>query len=91
VWRDFSVLADVRFLLPATISPPDHRSPSGARYGLHAAVAAALRLSSLFEIELRATYAMIGYSLPNAIPSAPGSASILDESLVFGAGASFLY
>jgi len=90
-WGAFSLFADVRFLLPVTISPLDDRSPSGARYGLQAAVAAALRLSSLFEIELRTSHAMIGYSLPNALVGAHGDASILDQALVFGAGASFLY
>jgi hypothetical protein len=89
-WGLFSLFADARFLLPLTISPPGDRTPEGARYGLSLAAAAAMRLTTFFELEARASYAMVGYSLPSGIAGFNGSSSIYDQMLSFSLGATFL-
>lgn len=89
-WGAFSLFGDARFLLPVTISPPGDRSPEGIRYGLAIAVAAAMKITTFFEIETRAGYSLVGYSLPSGIAGMNGRASIYDEALSFSLGASFL-
>jgi hypothetical protein len=89
-WGLFSLFADARFLLPLTISPPGDRTPEGARYGLSLAAAAAMRLATFFELEARASYALVGYSLPSGIAGFSGSSSIYDQMLSLSLGATFL-
>ena len=90
-WDVFSIFGDARFLFPITISPPGDRTPSAGRYGLSVALAAALNITRMFEVEARVTYSMVSYELPSGNTNISRSSSIYDEALVFGLGASFLY
>jgi hypothetical protein len=89
-WGAFSLFGDARFLLPITISPPGNRTPEGLRYGASLALAAAMRITTFFELEARGSYALVGYSLPSGIVGSNRSASIYDEALSFSLGAAFL-
>jgi hypothetical protein len=90
-WDAFSLFADGRFLLPITVAAPGDRSAAGSRYGLSLAVAAALDIARFFEIEARASYSLVSYSLPSGIANSIRAATIYDEALAFSLGASFLF
>jgi hypothetical protein len=90
-WGAFSVFGDARFLLPLTISPPGDRTPSGARWGAHLALAAAFSIFEFLEAELRGTYTMISYSLPSGMGDAVPHGTVYDQAIVFSAGATVVF
>ena len=90
-WGAFALFADGRFLLPLTVSAPGDRTPSGARFGVNLAGGAAWAFSRMFEVELRATYTMLYMSLPSVAGRRDERGTVLDQYLVFGAGATFAY
>lgn len=89
-WGPFALFADGRFLLPLTVSAPGDRTPSGGRFGVNFAVGAAWAFSRLFEVELRATYTMLYVSLPSVAGRRDERGTVLDQYLVFSAGATLL-
>jgi hypothetical protein len=90
-WGALSIFADGRFLLPLTVSPLGNRTPSGARFGGSLALGAAVGFLSVLEVELRASYTLLYLSLPSVPGRADQNGTVLDQYLVFSAGASFVY
>ncbi len=90
-WGNLSVFADGRFLLPLTVSPLGSRTPSGARLGGSLSLGAAVGFLSVLELELRASYTLLYLSLPAVAGRADEKGTVLDQYLVFSAGASFVY
>jgi hypothetical protein len=90
-WGAFSLFADGRFLLPLTVSPLGDRTPSGGRFGFNVALGAALAFWRFFEVELRGTYTLLSLSLPTVAGRADQPGNVIDQYLVFGAGATLRY
>jgi hypothetical protein len=88
---NFSLFADGRFLLPLTVSPLGDRTPSGTRFGFSLALAAAMAISRMFEVEVRGAYTLFSLSLPSVAGRADQRGTALDGYLVFSAGATLLY
>lgn len=87
----FSIFADGRFLLPLSVSPLGDRTPSGARFGTHLALGAALGFWRVFEVELRGAYTLVYLSLPSVAGRSDSKGAVFDQYLVFSAGATVQY
>ena len=90
-WRAFSVFADGRFLLPVTISRLGDRKPSQPALGVHADLGVAFAFSRVFEVEARAAYTMIAFTLPSVPGRFDKRGTVVDEYVVFGVGATLAF
>jgi len=89
-WGRFSLFADVRFLLPLTVSPPGNRTPTGARFGGHVGGGGIVRFGRYFEVEARADYTLLYVQLPTVGGRSNENAKVLDQYLVFSVGPTLL-
>jgi hypothetical protein len=89
-WGGFSLFADARFLWPIAVAQPGDRAPTGTKWGVHVATAAAYAVWPFFEVELRATYSLLSYGLPNGLAGSGLRSRVFDEYLVLGLGLSLL-